>query len=132
MLAAPRDADILQFGAYTLPQAAQIARIHARTVGYWFDEDPARGPAIRRHMPANEEDLISFIDLIQLLGVHVVRNKHRVSLQKIRQAVRKAEERGISYQIASNSARAYLWGDEIVLRTDDGDFVQATGKNAKA
>ena len=131
MLAAPQHPDIIQYGTYTLPQASRLARVHARTVSYWFDDDPARGPAIKRHMPKNEDDLISFVDLIQLVGVHTVRNKHDVSLQRIRQAVRKAESMGISFPFARVTVKAYLFGGEIVLETAEGDTIQATGKHAR-
>lgn len=132
MVAPSLQPDLLKHGAYTLPQAAKLSRVALRTVSYWFDPDVARGPAIQRYMPDNDDGLISFVDLIQLLGVHTIRAKHKISLQKIRQAIKKTGDLGVAYPFARNSARAFLWGDEIVIRTDDGDLVEATGKHARA
>jgi uncharacterized protein (DUF433 family) len=131
-MVASLELDILQNGAYTLQQAALLARIHLRTVNYWFDADAARGPAVKKYIPENEDGLVSFVDLIQLLGVHAIRTKHKVSLQRIREAVRKTEDLGITYPFARNSAKTFLLGDRIVFKTDSGDFLEATGKHARA
>ena len=132
MLTTSHEPDILQYGAYTRQQASLISRVHPRTVSYWFDGDSSRGPAIQLHMPENDRGLISFVDLVQLLGVHAIRSKHKVSLQKIREAVKTAEQLGVTFPFARNSAKAFLWNDRIVLKTDDGDFIEATGKHARA
>ena len=116
MLTTSHEPDILQYGAYTRQQASLISRVHPRTVSYWFDGDLSRGPAIQLHMPENDRGLISFVDLIQLLGVHAIRSKHKVSLQKIREAVKNAEQLGVTFPFARNSAKAFLWNDRIVLR----------------
>ena len=120
------------YGAYTLAQAAALARVSLRTVNRWFAADTALGPVIKRHMPENADNLISFIDLIQLLGVHTIRSRYEVSLQKLRQAVKNGEELGIAYPFATNATRAFLFRDQIVFQDQVGDYIEATGKHARA
>jgi uncharacterized protein (DUF433 family) len=127
-LVSATEQNILRLGAYTLPQASRLSRVHLRTVSYWFDMDSEHGPAIQRFMPENDLGLISFVDLVQLLAVHTIRHKRLVSLQKIRQAVKQAEDAHISYPFCRNNARVYLWGNTVVIKTEDGDMFEATGK----
>jgi uncharacterized protein (DUF433 family) len=132
MISAPPEIDILSYGAYTIPQAARLARVQTRTANSWFDSDQSRGPAVRLHMPENSEGLISFVDLVQLLGVREIRHHYHLALGKIRAALKTADELGIAYPFAQNSSRAFLLGDTIVFKMDDGNLVEATGRHAKA
>lgn len=124
----PSGTDILQLGVYTRQQAAYLARLRAQTVSRWFDDE---SPALRLRMPANDDGFVSFVDLVQLLGVREVRLARKLSLQKIRAVIRRADEMGVHFPFARNSSRAFLLGDDVVLRLLNGDLVCATGESAK-
>ncbi len=120
--------DVLRLGVYTRQQASRLSRVRAQTVSRWFDDDNA---ALQMRMPENDERLVSFVDLIQLLGVREIRLERRLSLQKIRAVVKRAKGFGVSFPFARLESRVFLLGDNVVLMLPNGDYIQATGKTKK-
>jgi uncharacterized protein (DUF433 family) len=120
--------DMLQIGVYTRQQAAYLSRVRAQTVNRWFEDEAA---ALELRMPENDDGLVSFVDLIQLMAVREIRLKRRLSLQKIRTAVDKAKSFDVHFPFAREATRVFLLGDDVVLKLPNGDLIQATGKTKK-
>ena len=74
--------------------------------------------------------VVPFLDFVQALAIHDIRFQHGVSLQKIREAVRAANDHyGIEYPLARRHT-LYAVGKEIVIVTDPEDApVELTGRN---
>ena len=119
---------LLQQGVYTRTQAAYLAKLRPQTLSAWFDATGTRGPAIRRMMPENADELISFVDLIQLFAVRAVRRQPTpVSMPKIRDVVSYAEQLGVSFPFA-REIRVFLFGKDIVLKLPNEDMIGASGR----
>ena len=114
-------------GLYTVDQAARLARVPARVLRRWLDGGSGSTATIHRRVPRNDAGALGFIDLIQVLAIRAIRNKKRLSLQKIRQTIDEAEKLGIQYPFARKH-QTYLFADDVVLRLPDDRVVQVTGK----
>ncbi len=132
--------DKIGIGIYSPAEAAFYARISPKIMTRWVFGDSEGKPVIDRQLPDPSEKVVTFLDFVQTLAVREVRNRHGISLQKIRNAVDKArDEYGIRYPLACWHA-IYLFGDqkgqghgEIVIRLagegigDEDRHVQLTG-----
>ncbi len=131
----------LGIGIYTPAEAARYARVSQRIMRRWVFGEGRANPVIERQIRDTSEKVVTFLDFIQTLAVREVRNRHGVSLQKIRHGVDEARHRyGIDYPLARRHT-IYLFGDqkgqghgEIVIRLPDVDgpdderFIQLTGR----
>lgn len=125
MLLTPDQSDLLKLGVYTRQHAAFLARLRPRTAAQWFD---VAAPVIQTQMPANDDGLVSFVDLIQLLGVAEIRRARKLSLNAIRGVVDKAwKEFGVQYPFARHESKVFLLGQAVVLKLPTGDYVEVTG-----
>ncbi len=120
--------DMLQLGVYTRQQAAHLSRVRAQTVNRWFDDESS---TLELRMPDNDDGLVSFVDLVQLLGIREIRLARQLSLQKIRATVEKAKGFGVHFPFARLGTRVFLLGDDVVLRLPNQDLIQTTGKTRK-
>jgi hypothetical protein len=134
-------ADKIGVGVYSVAEAAFYARVSTQTMNRWVFGDSRGDPVIERQLSTPSEKAVTFLDFIQTLAVREIRNRHRLSLQKIRQGVDAARERySIEYPLACNHS-IYLFSDqrgeghgEIVIRLPSEKVgvaeqcVQLTGK----
>jgi len=82
------------------------------------------------HQYIRRDNLVSFLDVVQAIGVHELRVHGGISLQKIRQAIILAERTyGIQYPFARNDFFS-TWGTNVFIKpNDDIGYVEASGKN---
>jgi uncharacterized protein (DUF433 family) len=135
-------ADKLGIGIYTPAEAAFYARVSQRIMTRWVFGAAGGKPVIERQLRDPSEKVVTFLDFVQTLAVREVRNRHGISLQRIRQGVDEARQRyGIDYPLACRHT-IYLFSDlkgkghgQIVIRRPDDDdsvedrYVQLTGKD---
>ncbi len=135
-------ADKLGIGLYTPAEAAFYARVSRRVMARWVFGDSAGKSVIDRQLIDSDAKVVTFLDFVQTLAVREIRNRHGLSLQKIRRGVDAATERyGIPYPLARRHT-IYLFGDqqgqghgEMVIQLPDDpaelapQFVQLTGKD---
>lgn len=136
MIATPNQ---LGIGIYTPAEAAFYARVSPRMIARWLFGDSAGNPVIERQLRESDERVVTFLDLIQTLAIREVRLRHRIPLQRIRDAIDKAREKyGLEYPLAHRH-RIFLFSDQqgtghgdILIRLDEGggdeSFVQLTGR----
>lgn len=97
VIAAP-EAPALGIGSYTVPEAARLIRLPARTINRWLGGYAYRSGGERRHMPplwipelpANDDGLeLGFRDLIELRFIHAF-VRENVDLRVIRSCLEAA------------------------------------------
>jgi uncharacterized protein (DUF433 family) len=134
-------ADKIGLGVYTPAEAAFYARVSPRIMNRWVFGDSQGKPVIERQLRDPSEKAVTFLDFIQTLAVREIRNRYKLSLQKIRQGVDRARDRyAIEYPLACKHT-IYLFSDqrgeghgEIVIRLPaekadiEEQYVQLTGK----
>lgn len=113
-------------GAYTMAQAAAFAEVRdVSKVRRWlFGSGISRAALIPFY---GEDEVVSFIDLVQLMAIRDIRNTRRISLDKIRQTIDTAQRYGIQYPFARKH-QTYLFADDVVIQLADGQVIGATGK----
>lgn len=126
MVAANADA-ILMEGLYTVDQAARLARLSPRILRRWFDGTSDAEPAMLRRVPKNDASVVGFVDLVQALAIRALRKERRLSLQKVRQTVRAAEQMGIPHPFAQRH-KTFLFADDLVIELDNGTLIQVSGQ----
>lgn len=114
-------------GVYTPKQAATLLGISTRMVNRWAYGESGYCSAIIPQHKSLERELITFLDFVQMLAIRDIRAAQAVSLQKIRKTVIKAREHGIMFPFATKH-RTYVFRDDVVIRLDSGQLLQATGK----
>ncbi|MHB1421906.1 MAG: hypothetical protein ACYC3I_01670 [Gemmataceae bacterium] len=124
--------NLLGVGLYTPEEASLYARVSRRMLRRWLYGAKASQPVIRPQLAdEQEQELVTFLDLVQTMAVRAVRLTHRVSLQKIREAIDKAEnEYGLPYPFARKHT-TYLFGTEVIIKLGEDEYVQTTGKGAR-
>ncbi len=134
-------AENIGVGIYSTAEAAFYARVSRQIMNRWVFGDSKGKPVIERQLVGSDEKVVTFLDFVQTLAVREVRNRHGISLQKIRQGVDAARERyRIEYPLACEHT-IFLFSDrkgeghgEIVIRlsSEEADvkeqYVQLTGK----
>jgi uncharacterized protein (DUF433 family) len=129
VVAAVQD-DLLGIGLYTPAEAALYARVPTTLLTRWL-YGSAAGDAVLRPQRGGQdaERHVSFLDFVQALAIRAVRQEHKISLGKIRQAIQKAEQKhGLPYPFARQHV-TYLLGDELIIKLRDDEYVQASGKH---
>lgn len=128
---------LLGVGIYTIPEAAFYARMPSQTLRNWFFHEDADRRVLRPELGG--EKVITFLDFMQCLTVRAVRTAadpaRRVSLAKIRQAVRTAEQiYKVTYPLARKHT-AYLFDRDVFIRLEsdktsiEDRIVQVSGKH---
>lgn len=91
---------LLGLGVYSVPEAARILKVHPSTLGRWakgytFGRREARRfsePVIARQLqPEESEDILTFVDLVELRSVAYFRSEG-VSMQMVRRCAENASE----------------------------------------
>ena len=133
-------ADKLGTGIYSPSEAAFYARVSRRMMTRWVFGEGSGKPVIDRQFGDSSEKVVTFVDLIQTLAIREVRNRHKIPLQKIRQAVDEARRHyGVDYPLACRHT-IYLFSDRkgeghgniVIRRPDDDEYVQLTGRDRGA
>jgi hypothetical protein len=118
-------------GIYTIAEAALYARIPPVTLQRWLYGNRMGKRVMRPEIPNSAEKFVTFVDFVQALAIHDIRVVHNVSLQKIRDAVDRAEKQ---YSVQHPFARkhtTYLFEGEIIIRLEDDDsLIQVSGTHA--
>ena len=114
-------------GAYNVHDVALFARMNAGTVRRWFFGSNT-GSAIMSGK--DKERFLTFLDFMQAVAVRNLRMKHRVHLDKIREAIQYAEtEFKMSHPFARPHA-TWLDGKSIAILPPQQEVaVHATGRN---
>lgn len=126
MVAAVSD-DIFAAGLYPIDQAARLSRLSPRVLRRWLDGDESNQPAMRRRMPKNDADVLSFLDLVQALAIRALRKNGVLSLQKVRETIVEADRLGFPYPFARKH-ETYHFDDDVVICLADGTVIGVTGK----
>ncbi|MBI1902061.1 MAG: hypothetical protein HYS13_13240 [Planctomycetia bacterium] len=127
----------LGIGLYTPAEAAFYARVRTQTMNRWLFGDKRNARVLATQVEGDGEKVVTFLDFVQALAIRAIRSKHKIPLEKIRQAVDLARsEYGIQYPFAVDHT-TYLFSDEqdeghgeIVLKIGD-KLVQASGVSRK-
>ncbi len=127
----PTPVDLLGLGLYSPKEAAFYARLPVSTVTRWLYGTRTRRAAIRPQVQFEEMRVVTFLDFIQTMAIRAIRLQHKVPLPKIRRAVELAQrELKVEYPFAMKH-RTFLLGNELIIRRDDDNYVQLSGKGAK-
>ena len=110
----------LGHGLYTLPEAAMYARVSTQKMARWLFGSGTGESVLTPQFDPSEKQ-VSFLDLVQTLAIREIRIMKKVSLPKIRNAIKVAEKTfGLNYPFARKHC-AYLLGDDLVLEPPPGD-----------
>jgi DNA-binding transcriptional MerR regulator len=128
-MASIKEAVSKDLGIYTITEAALYARIHPHTLKYWLTSgDKEDAQVIQPDYDIECGKYVSFLEFVQALAIREIRMAKKVSLQKIRDAVKTAQEtHGIRYPLAKKHT-CYLYDKEIFISfTHDDDPIQLSG-----
>jgi uncharacterized protein (DUF433 family) len=104
-------------GLYTIPEAAMYARIPTQTLSRWVFGAEEGARVVRPEYQG--EKFLTFVDFIQALAIRAIRIHWKIPLQKIREAVHRAEDEfGFDYPLARKHL-IFLFNGEILIRTDE-------------
>jgi uncharacterized protein (DUF433 family) len=118
----------LGMGLYTPAQAAYLARVPVQTMNRWVHGSPTGSPAMRGQLREDPERTVTFLDLVQAMAIRAIRREKKIPLPKIRQFIDAVErDYGIRYPFAQQH-QTYLFEDELVLKTAEGQLIEITGK----
>ena len=133
--------DHLGIGIYTPAEAAFYARVSSKMMRRWVFGDSRGRPVTERELKDSSEKVVTFLDFVQTLAIREVRQRHGLSLQRIRDGIDEASKRyGLKYPLACQH-RIFLFSDQhgeghghilIRLENDQADveeqYVQLTGR----
>ncbi len=117
-------------GLYTLQEAAWYARLPQATLRAWFSVNNGKKGVLAEGELIEDGSFISFVDFIQTLAIRAIRVEKKIPLQRIRDAVKKAEDTyGLAYPFARKHT-TYLSGKDLFIQLEDmDDLIQVSGKN---
>lgn len=117
-------------GLYTLPEAALYARVSTRMMARWLLGSDAGEPVlISQFDPADK--VVTFLDFVQTLAIREIRITKKVPLQKIRNALRLAEQNfNLDHPFARQHC-AYLLNEELVIAPPGGEYVEVAGSQGQ-
>lgn len=128
--------DIIGVGMYSVTEAAMYANVPAAAMSRWMWGTKRDASVARPQLGVPDEDrILTFLDFIQSLTIRALRNPHTdraaISLEKIRETIRIAEdEHGITFPFARQHT-VYLLGKEIILHVKDLGTIQTSGKQKR-
>ena len=117
-------------GLYTPAEAGLYVRAKARAISRWIHGEGSTERVVRPQIESDER-VITFRDLVQALSIRAVRtHANRVSLQMIRDAVKRAEDDfGIEFPLARKH-QLFLFSKGIYIKPcDSGDFIGLSKRN---
>ena len=118
-------------GVYSIPEAARYAKMHPNSLRNWFAGGADRAPLRPVEIESTDFKAITFLDFVEAVAIRSLRTDYKVSFQKIREAVRNANERyGIAHPFAQRDHKTVLANGElhIFLPEDVENPVQLTGR----
>jgi len=116
-------------GIFTPAEAAFFARVRTQTMARWLFGDKRGGRVIMPEFSGQDEKVVSFLDFVQALAIRAIRVRHKVPLQRIRQAYEEAQSKyDVEYPFAARHT-TFLLGDThtIVIRLGDDDYRELAG-----
>ena len=119
-------------GVYTIAEAARYARMPPATLNAWFFGLEDRPLMQRGGIQGEDFRAITFVDFVEALAIRSLRADHRISLQKIREAIRNARDRyQVEHLFARRDHRTVLIGRDlhIFLKEDPENPVGLTGRD---
>jgi uncharacterized protein (DUF433 family) len=118
-------------GIYSIPEAARYARVHVNTLRHWFSQPSSGRKALyETELESPDFKAITFLDFVEVLAVRSLRVDYRLSLQRIREALREARHRyDIQHLFAHREHQTVLIGKDlhILFKDDPRNPVQITG-----
>lgn len=128
---------LLGKGVYTPAEAAFYARVKTQTLNRWlFGNRQGQSVVAPEVEETDDEKIVTFLDFVQALAIRAVRSRHKIPLNRLRQAVVIAQENGIQYPFAV-AHTTFLFSDQqdqghgdIVLEID-GKLLQASGTHRR-
>lgn len=116
---------LLGLGVYTLQEASFYSKVPSQRLSSWVFGSSRYTPVINSELIG--ERLVSFHDLVQAMAINKAREYH-VSLQKIREAIRRAEkEFNISLPLA-HQHKLVLFEKDLHIKLSDDQIIQLTGR----
>jgi hypothetical protein len=121
-------------GLYTVPEAAFYARVRPKTMNRWTIGNRQSRSVLTRQIDTDQR-VVSFLDFVQTLAIRNIRLKKKIPLQKIREAMRFAENTWQMQFPFAMQHTTYLWGTDIVISPPNRDqqevrnYVESTGKH---
>lgn len=120
----------LGIGIYTPSEAAMYARLSPLTMSRWLFGG-SRGRAVFDPQLGQDDKLVTFLDFVQALAIRSIRlTRPKIQLEKIREAIQLAEDRGHKYPLARRH-KIFILSNDVVINIGDEDlpqFIQASGK----
>ena len=113
------------FSAYTTEQAAKVARVSSRRVGYWASSGVLVPRVLYDPDSTPRRALYSFADVVGLRTLGILRDRHGLSLQRLRQAadfLRSHADRPWS------ELRLWVRGTDLLFRAPVTGNLLSTGK----
>jgi len=120
---------LLGKGIFTLAEAAFLARVRTQTMTRWLFGDLRGDSVIASEFSEQDENVVSFLDFVQALAIRAIRVRHKVPLQRIRQAYEEAQEKyNVKYPFATQHT-TFLLGDSntIVIHLGNDDYRELAG-----
>ena len=117
------------FRAYTTEQAARVANVSPRRVRYWADSGVLVPSVLHDPSTSPRGALYSFPDVVGLRTLALLRDRHGLSLQSLRQAadfLRSHAERPWS------ELRLWVRGKDLLFRAPATGDLLSTGKPGQA
>lgn len=121
---------LLGIGLYTPSQAALYARVSTPLMTRWLWGTKSAEAVVRPQLGQEQDRTVTFLDFVQAMAIRSIRIEHRVSLQKIREAVDRASlDYGVEYVFARKH-KTFLFGGDVIIKLNDDEYVQVTGTHA--
>lgn len=103
-------------GIYSPSEVAFFAKLHPATLNRWFFGSGTGASVFSRQGADNK--VLTFLDFVQALAVRTIRTDYKVPLQKIREAIDRAEREYGQTHIFARPHKTFLFGKEILFSLD--------------
>lgn len=117
-------------GLYTLGQAAMFARMPVNTLNYWLYGTKTSDPLRASQIPREEGKFITFLEFVEALAIRSLRREHNVTLPKIREAIKEAQDRySIQYPFAQQTHKTVIVGRDIHILLNNDVVAGLSGRD---